>query len=422
MPVSRREHKHQTVDAFLRGLLPDSDGVLKRWGTRYGVSPNNPFALLTHVGQDVAGAAQFLLEEDVDAARKPGQVDPVDDTYIGRRLRILRGDRAAWDDANSPGQFSLAGAQSKFALYRAQDGSWAVPFGRKATTHIFKPPLEHLAHQEVNEHLCLSAARRLGMRAAPSEVMTFGDERAIVVTRYDRISKDDGTVIRVHQEDFCQALSIDPARKYERGDGGPGAVKIIQTLREHQPPQIAAESVEMFCRALAYNWVIYGPDAHAKNYSLLLSGRVVRLAPFYDISSVAPYPDRYDLRTMVMAMSINGKFQNGLVAEPDWRAFAGAVGVETDEMVEWVHDVVSNAPDALADAVDAEAEWIRNLDVANDLVSAVARSAAERLRFLEAPRRGEPPTKPRNTERRTQVSPHRRADGTWVSGYPNPKR
>ena len=64
--------------------------------------------------------------------------------------------------------------------------------------------------------------------------------------------------------------------------------------------QIAAESVEMFCRALAYNWVIYGPDAHAKNYSLLLSGRVVRLAPLYDISSVTPYPDRYDLPRMVM--------------------------------------------------------------------------------------------------------------------------
>jgi hypothetical protein len=125
---------------------------------------------------------------------------------------------------------------------------------------------------------------------------------------------------------------------------------------------------------------------------------------------------------MVMAMSINGKFQNSLVAEPDWRAFAGAVGVETDAMVEWVHDVASNAPDALADAVNAEAEWIRDLDVANDLVSAVARSAAERLRFLEAPSRGEPPTKPRTTERKTHVSPHRRANGTWVSGYRNPKR
>ena len=32
------------------------------WGSRFSVSPNNFFALLTHVGEDVAGAAQFVRE------------------------------------------------------------------------------------------------------------------------------------------------------------------------------------------------------------------------------------------------------------------------------------------------------------------------------------------------------------------------
>ncbi|WP_375497088.1 HipA domain-containing protein [uncultured Jatrophihabitans sp.] len=169
--------------------------------------------------------------------------------------------------------------------------------------------MEYLADQELNEHLCLRAAGQLGMRVAHSEVMTFGAERAIVLERYDRIVTEDGAVLRVHQEDICQALAVYPARKYQREDGGPGATDVIDTLRTHLPPTQSRGAVETFCPALAYNWVIYGPDAPAKNYSLLLSGTSVRLAPLYDILSVVPYPDRFNLRTMAMAMAINGSIE-----------------------------------------------------------------------------------------------------------------
>jgi serine/threonine-protein kinase HipA len=278
LPLVQARHRHRAVDPFLRGLLPDNQEVLDRWARRYGVSANSPFALLTHVGEDVAGAAQFVRENRLVESQDPGSIEEVSEGYIEERLRTLREDRGSWTDVR--GEFSLAGAQSKFALYRAPDGSWGIPHGRKATTHIFKPPLPGLADQEVNEHLCLQAASLLGMRTAISDVATFGSEHAIVLERYDRIVRPDGDVTRVHQEDICQALGVPPDRKYERGDGGPGAARVIALFREHQTPAQAAESVEIFCRALAFNWAVYGPDAHAKNYSLLLAGAQVRLAPF----------------------------------------------------------------------------------------------------------------------------------------------
>jgi serine/threonine-protein kinase HipA len=422
MPLTQREHGHHVTDSFIRGLLPDNENVLRRWGTRFGVPWNSPFAHLRNVGEDVAGAAQFVREDRLAEAVQSGDIEPVDEEYIANRLRVLRGDRAAWDDVNAPGQFSLAGAQAKFALYRGLDGRWGLPSGNQATTHILKPPLEYLAHQELNEHLCLRAATALGMRSAHSEVMQFGTEYAIVLERYDRVRRSDGTVLRVHQEDMCQALAVRPDGKYEREDGGPGAVEIIGLLREHQRPSEAREAVEMFCRALAYNWVIYGPDAHAKNYSLLLSGRAVRLAPLYDISSVAAYPDRYDLRRMATAMSINGKYQNNLITSTDWRALAHTTNVDPDEMTSWVYDVASKAPDAMADAVRAEAAWVGKLEMTSQLLDGVTAQSRQLLRFLD------PPAAPasnvdRATSRPTKptVAPYRKADGTWVRGYPNPR-
>jgi serine/threonine-protein kinase HipA len=282
--------------------------------------------------------------------------------------------------------------------------------------------LEYLEYQEVNEHLCLRAAGTLGIRTANSEVIAFGEERAIVLERYDRLRQPDGSVIRVHQEDLCQALGVCPDRKYEREDGGPSAVDVVALLREHIPPSQALAAVETFCRALAYNWVIYGPEAHAKNYSLLLSGPNVRLAPLYDISSLAPYPDRYDRPHMAMAMSINKKFQNSLVTGEDWIHLARALSVDPDQMTAWVHDVVSNAPDALADAVRSEDDWIAKLNVAHQLVEGVASNSKALLRWVEEPA-GSPLPAPRAKLKPTKptVAPYTKADGTYVKGYPNPR-
>ena len=385
MPLSRARYDHNTVDPFLRGLLPDSEAVLDRWGRRFGVSANSPFGLISNVGEDVAGAVQFVVEDRLAEATSPGGVQLVDEAYIAGRLRVLGEDRAAWDDALAPGQFSLAGAQSKFALYQSPGGEWGLPSGRKATTHIFKPSLPYLADQDVNEHLCLVAAGKLGLLAARSEITQFGDQRAIVLRRYDRALQPDGEVVRIHQEDFCQALGVPPNRKYERGEGGPGIVQMADLMRRIQPPAAARRSAEHFAKAMAFNWVIYAPDGHAKNYSILLRGQEAIPSPLYDISSVLPYPDRYDLRTMAMAMSVNGRYQNNLITGADWAILADLLGVDREQMASWVMEIATNASDAFADAVAENTEWIKGLAVAPALVNNVASYAHRLARFLDSP-------------------------------------
>lgn len=141
-------------------------------------------------------------------------------------------------------------------------------------------------------------------------------------------------------------------------------------------------SIEQFVRALAFNWVVYGPDAHAKNYSLLLSGSRVFLAPLYDISSVVSYSDRYDLRTMTMAMSVNGKYQNTLVTGDDWAALASAISVDAAVLLTWVRDVVENVTASFAEVIAAQEPWIQELDMTASLQAGVERSAAFMTRFL----------------------------------------
>ena len=285
MPLSGRTYGGKALVAFLQGLLPDNDDVLRRWAARFGVTTGNPFGLLSHVGEDCAGAAQFVRPERLGQLR-PGGVHWLDDEALRERIELLRTDPTSWLDENSEGKFSLAGAQAKFALLNDQ-GRWGEPFGAVPTTHIIKPPTGRFADQDLNEHVCLSAARRAGLPTARSALVSFAGERALVVERYDRLRTPDGW-LRVHQEDFCQALGLPPDRKYQ-GEGGPGAADMGRLVRRLLPGADGDDALAGFIGALAFNWLMGGTDAHAKNFSLLLSGPQVRLAPLYDLVSAFPY-------------------------------------------------------------------------------------------------------------------------------------
>ena len=221
MPLTSLEHSHERIDAFLWGLLPDNPTVLDNWGRQYQVSPRNAFALLSHVGEDCAGAVQFIPPERVEAllAKRADRVLWLTEQEVAERLRILRADHSAWRLQGDTGLFSLAGAQPKTALL-FEKNRWGVPSGRTPTTHILKPPVGPLTGFIVNEHLCLQLARRLEFPTANSRVMSFDGERAIVVERFDRARRAE-VWLRIHQEDLCQALGVHPSRKYQH-DGGPG--------------------------------------------------------------------------------------------------------------------------------------------------------------------------------------------------------
>lgn len=356
MPTQLSTHSGNTINAWLWGLLPDDDQVRERWGRRFQVSTSSPFSLLsTPLGEDCPGAVRFVRPErldvvlDEDAAHRDEE-SPEDDLRwledhdVANLLRGLRRDHTAWLGADFTGRFSLAGAQAKTALLH-HDGRWAEPRGRYATSHILKPAISGLDEHDLNEHLCLLALRHAGLPAARSRLARFEDASAVVVARYDRL----GNGLRrrrLHQEDVCQALNVRPYRKYQ-SDGGPGPGDIAALIRRTHPGRAASTATRTFLDALIWNWIIGGTDAHAKNYSLLLAGPEVRLAPLYDIASALPY-DTAEQR-LRLAMKFGSDYRLNPGGSP-WKHLARASGINEDEVRQRADAALDSAPAAFAAA------------------------------------------------------------------------
>jgi serine/threonine-protein kinase HipA len=344
MPLVAQEHGSAVVEAFLWGLLPDNEMVLQRWGAKFQVSPRNAFALIGHVGEDCAGAVQFVRPDRLDdlLKGKENETEWLNERELAERLHILRNDHTAWRLQSDTGQFSLAGAQPKTALLYDKD-RWGIPSGRTPTTHILKPPTGTFDGHAENEHICLALARAVGLPAANSQVLRFEKEIAIAVERYDR-QRSGKKILRVHQEDMCQSLGIMPTRKYQN-EGGPGIPNIVELLRTHSSAR--EEDVNSFVGAVGFNWLIAGTDAHAKNYSVLIAdGSRVRLAPLYDVASILPY-DEIDLRKAKLAMKIGDEYLLTYIGLREWQKLARQTRVNADELIIRLREMASQLPDEI---------------------------------------------------------------------------
>jgi serine/threonine-protein kinase HipA len=355
MPLDGGPVADDRISNFLWNLLPDNPHILdqiSRMGER--VSPQDVFGLLRKIGEDCAGALQFVARERISGLAHDHHVNWLSEAEIAARIR---GVRTASIDPYSlanfkNGKFSLAGAQPKFALTRGHDkNQFGEATGSTPTTVIIKPPIVHLNGQVENEHFCLSLLRNLLAPLSPltthnlvaqSEVVDFAGEKAIVVERYDRYWSADHSVIhRRHQEDLCQALGVHPSMKYQN-DGGPGAKAIIQTVLAQSTHRDL--DIEVFTKALMYNFLIGGTDAHAKNYSMVFGkqGRP-RLAPLYDINSLLPYAD--DPHKERMAMSIGGKYRFNELFPRHWEKFAKECGLNADKVLADLLQMATELPD-----------------------------------------------------------------------------
>ncbi len=368
MPLVQTEHRNRTVKPFLDGLLPDRDDVRAEMGREFGVNGRNAFQLLRHVGLDCAGAIQFCDPANVaDVLERRGTLQPISEDEIGARLAALQESRTrSW--VAPAERWSLAGAQAKFALHRTNDG-WFEARGASPTTHIIKPGVASLHHQALNEHICMVAAGRLGLDVASSEYIEFDGQPAVVVRRYDRRVSPRGRLVRVHQEDLCQAMSVAPEQKYET-DGGPGAARILQLLRG----SARLQDRYAFLQYQAYNYLVGGSDAHAKNFSLLLIGRTVRLAPMYDVASSYPYEGL----DHGLPIAIDGKRAYGSITDSNWANVARRAELDPDRVVDHVHSLAARLPDALSDTVAALREdGVVHIDeLANRMLPQIGRVCA----------------------------------------------
>lgn len=338
-PTDRR-YREQALTPWLEGLLPDRPETLRQWRRRFGITDADSFSLLRHVGEDVAGAAQFVRPDRLETILNgEGDLLALTSSDIAEMLRRAKADLPVSLDDSGNGRFSLAGAQAKIALHRTADG-WAAPSGAIPSTHIVKPTIPGMDDQDLVEQVTLRTAAGLGLRVAGSRIEHFDDDRALVVTRYDRVQRGEAWV-RVHQEDICQALGIWPSRKYE-SQGGPGAAALADLIHRHSTAP--DDDNQRFAQALVFNWLTCGTDAHARNYSLLLSGSSVRLAPLYDLNTHLAYSDGTGND---LSMSVSGKLRAAAISVDDWPRFAPALLVDPD----WIRDEVSRQAHAVLGAM-----------------------------------------------------------------------
>jgi serine/threonine-protein kinase HipA len=368
MPLANPQHGDDAVRPYMSGLLPDSEGTLAAWGARFGVSPRNPFALLTYVGEDLQGAVQMVPPDRLPSLRQREGTTRLSPEVLEQGFRALVRQPGATQFASGGGRFSLAGAQPKKALYLVK-GRWYEPRGRTPSTHILKPPIPNLAGQVENEAFCLRLAPRLNLPAPHIWVERFGDLPVVVIERYDRVRMDGrrklaidqsgGEVRRVHQEDCCQALKVMPQIKYQN-EGGPGIKDIMSLLSGSAKP---SEDRDRFMRAQAFNFVIGGSDAHGKNYGLLLAAKGrFRLAPLYDIISILPYLKKRD--DAKLAMSIDRQYPFDKILPRHWEAQARTAGYSPDLILAHIRDLIARLPEeAVALSVIFKAEGMHSAEL-----------------------------------------------------------
>ncbi len=210
-------------------------------------------------------------------------------------------------------RISVAGAQEKTALLRMGE-QWCIPQGATPTTHIIKLPIGEIKQPNAtldlresvdNEFLCLALARELGLAVPEAEIITTPRIRALAVTRFDRRWAQEGRVLlRLPQEDLCQAFGLPSAMKYE-SDGGPGIAAIMTFLLGSSE---ALKDRYDFMKFMVFQWLTGATDGHAKNFSIyLLPGGSYRLTPFYDIISAFPVlgGTGLHLRDLKLSMGLN---------------------------------------------------------------------------------------------------------------------
>jgi serine/threonine-protein kinase HipA len=281
MPIRAGTYGDAAAKAFFSGLLPEGK-PRKILEYDLNLKENDVFGLLRVLGRDCAGALVVIPDGEAPEEEE-GVPETIADAEIAERLRKLRIQPLGMDGRV---RVSLAGMQQKLLLARLGDG-WGLPIDGAPSTHLIKPAHDFLPHVIANEALCVRIARELGMPTAEVEVGDFDGIPVLIIKRYDRSEPDaQHRVARLHQEDFCQAHSLDGMYKYEAA-GGPSLRQCAAILGRWTavPGQL-----EQLLDITTLNVLIGNADAHAKNISLLHSrdGRV-QLAPAYDLLSTAFY-------------------------------------------------------------------------------------------------------------------------------------
>ncbi|MDH0863407.1 type II toxin-antitoxin system HipA family toxin [Mitsuaria sp. GD03876] len=349
----------EIVTNYFENLLPDSRHIRRRIRERFHTGSDEAFDLLKAIGRDCVGALQILPPDESPEGWNRISGDPLTESEVGRILAGVTSPIALGHGDENDFRVSIAGAQEKTALLRI-DGQWHRPRGATPTTHILKLPLglvgnvrADMTESVENEWLCAQILRAFGLPVATTEMGVFGGAKALVVERFDRLWQQAAQpwILRLPQEDFCQAMGLPPDLKYQ-SDGGPTMLGCLQQLRISERLDDAAT----FAIAQFAFWLLAATDGHAKNFSIqhLRAGKFA-MTPLYDVLSVWPVIGRganqIEYHRAKLAMGLKSKNMHYRLSELQprhWHALAAQAGGDAwPRMLDLAHRV----PEAL-DAVE----------------------------------------------------------------------
>jgi serine/threonine-protein kinase HipA len=291
-----------SVKRFIENLLPEGR-ALDISATTYRLSKSNVFGLISALGAETAGAFRFWPGDGAPPATIAAPAREVSIEELNNRL-ATREDTpfVVWDGKV---RMSITGYQDKLMVYLDQPldagGRMFLVEPPMASTHILKPEPDRAdtPHLVVNEHYCMSLARRMGLPVAEVSVLRT-PRPVLVVKRFDRhvtLGPAGPEVHRLHIVDACQASDLPVSLKYERNLGNGAHVRDI---REGVSFEMLFDRVEQtvnksVSKRVLLQWALFqflvgNSDAHGKNFSFFVTRQGLTPAPWYDVVSVVQYP------------------------------------------------------------------------------------------------------------------------------------
>lgn len=365
LPLTPGEFDEEKSMSFFSNLLPEST-IRERLAKKLRISRNDSYGLLEIIGGECAGAISIIpsgmkYEENENYEEIPNDSLSELLSSISRRP-LLAGDQDI--------RLSLAGAQDKLPIYFNED-SFFLPKGNKASTHIIKTAIsDEYPYSVINEAFCMNLANELGLPVPEVRIIRDAHEPFFLIKRYDRFADEDGNIIRLHQEDFCQALGISPENKYEE-NGGPSLVDCFNLVGEYSMNP-AIDKLHLI-KWVMFNILIGNADSHAKNLSFLYKDGDVSLSPFYDLLCTKVYPLKE-----AFSMKIGKKKEVRYLSVHDWKNLSESIGVKFIIFPELRRE--------LMDGIDSKTTRIKNEICADEdegcFIESIEKVIEERKKYL----------------------------------------
>lgn len=373
LPLRDKSYTGDLVFNFFDNLLPDNPQIRARIQSKFQAKTSHPYDLLSEIGKDCIGAIG-LASSKLDFERHIA-CEPLNSEEIANVLQNYRQAPLGMLNIEDHFRISMAGAQEK-AAFLSYNKRWNRPLGSTPTTHIFKLPIGFLEAQQIdlsesceNEHLSSLILDAFGLPVAKTTVECFDKTKTLIVERFDRrYSSDKQWIMRLPQEDMCQALGVSPNLKYQ-ADGGPGIIDIMKLLKNSAN---AAEDCTTFMKSQIVFYLLAAIDGHAKNFSVFIepSGSY-RLTPLYDVMSAYPLIQKKQLheKKVTMAMALIGKNKHYLwhtILRRHFLSTADKVGFSVNVMQSMLDECIAQIPSVIA-TVSAQLPADFPSDIANSM-------------------------------------------------------